>query len=195
VAPATGHLTRASSGLRAARCRVPSALLFRVRHCAAEAQSRWAARRSINRAPKTFFLSKIGRCAISSTHVACPPLNLVASSQLPVNRTLLFHEEKPMFARKSTSTVVFAILVTAMLCVASCTTTRSDENVRLETARAIGGVTSEQVTISNLHIGMSSTFPLSVPSETANWEAETPKGHYQCESDDMLKRRANCVKQ
>ncbi len=100
-----------------------------------------------------------------------------------------------MLARKSPSTVVFAILVTAMLCVASCTTTRSDKNVRLETARAIGGVTSEQVTISNLHIGMSSTTSLSVPSEPANWEAETPKGHYKCESYDMLKRGANCVKQ
>ena len=90
-----------------------------------------------------------------------------------------------MFARKSTSVVVFAILVTAMLCIASCTTTRSDENVRLETARAIGGIKSEQVTVSNLHIGM----------KTANWDAETPKGHYKCESDDMLKRGANCVKQ
>ena len=59
-----------------------------------------------------------------------------------------------MLARKSPSIVVFAILVTAMLCVASCTTTRSDENVPLKTARAIGGVTSEQVTISNLHTWM-----------------------------------------
>ena len=102
-----------------------------------------------------------------------------------------------MFARKSPSIVVFAILVTAMLCVASCTTTRSDENVRLETARAIGGVTSEQVTISNLHTWMKKTGggEMAVSPVSANWEAETPKGHYYCGSDDWLKRGAICVKQ
>jgi hypothetical protein len=103
-----------------------------------------------------------------------------------------------MLARKSPSIVVFAILVTAMLCVASCTTTRSDENVRLKTARAIGGVTSEQVTISNLHTWMKtrpSGFAMAVSPVAGNWEAETPKGHYKCGSEDMLKRIANCVKQ
>ena len=101
-----------------------------------------------------------------------------------------------MLARKSPSIVVFAILVTAMLCVASCTTTRSDENVRLKTARAVGGVTSEQVTISNLHTWMKKgPTELAVSPVAGNWEAETPKGHYQCQSEDMLKRSANCVKQ
>jgi hypothetical protein len=102
-----------------------------------------------------------------------------------------------MLARKSPSIVVFAILVTAMLCVASCTTTRSDDNVRLKTARAIGGVTSEQVTISNLHTWMKNTsgFEMAVSPVSANWEAETPKGHYYCRSDDWLKRGANCIKQ
>jgi hypothetical protein len=90
-----------------------------------------------------------------------------------------------MFIRSSRSISISAVFLTAAVCIASCTTTRSDENVRLETARAIGGVTSEQVTITNLHIGM----------KTANWDADTPKGHYKCESDDMLKRGANCVKQ
>jgi len=101
-----------------------------------------------------------------------------------------------MLARKSPSIVVFAILVTAMLCVASCTTTRY-ENVRLKTAQAIGDVTSEQVTISNLHTWMKtrpSGFALAVSPVAGNWEAETPKGHYQCQSEDMLKRSANCVK-
>ena len=102
-----------------------------------------------------------------------------------------------MLARKSRSIVVFAILVTAMLCVASCSTTRSDENVRLKTARAIGGVTSEQVTIRNLHTWMKNTsgFEMAVSPVSANWEAETPKGHYYCRSDDWLKRSANCIKQ
>ncbi len=102
-----------------------------------------------------------------------------------------------MLARKSPSIVVFAILVTAMLCVASCTTTTTRyENVRLKTARAIGGVTSEQVTISNLHTWMKTApFPMAVSPVSANWEAETPKGHYYCRSDDWLKRGANCIKQ
>ena len=103
-----------------------------------------------------------------------------------------------MLARKSPSIVVFAILVTAMLCVASCTTTTTRYgDVRPRTARAIGGVTSEQVKVSNLHTWMntrSSGFAMAVSPVSGNWEAETPKGHYQCQSEDMLKRTANCVK-
>ena len=105
-----------------------------------------------------------------------------------------------MLARKSPSIVVFAILVTAMLCVASCTTTTTTTrygNVRLKTARAIGGVTSEQVKVSNLHTWMwrgGSGFTLAVSPVGGNWEAETPKGHYQCQSEDMLKRRVDCIK-
>jgi hypothetical protein len=92
---------------------------------------------------------------------------------------------------------VFAILVTAMLCVASCTTTTTRYgDVRPKTARAIGGVTSEQVTISNLHSWMKrAPFAMAVSPVSANWEAETPKGHYICESDDWLKCGTNCVKQ
>ena len=102
-----------------------------------------------------------------------------------------------MLARKSPSIVVFAILVTAMLCVASCTTIGSYGNVRLKTARAVGGVTSEQVTIRNLHTRMTSQsgFQLAVSPVGGSWEAETPKGHFRCESGDMLQRRVNCVKQ
>jgi hypothetical protein len=100
-----------------------------------------------------------------------------------------------MIARKSPSIVVFAVLVIAMLCVASCTTTQLDENVRLKSARAIGGITSEQVTISNLHTWMRSGFDMRVSPVSENWEADTPKGHYKCQSDDWLKRAANCVKQ
>jgi hypothetical protein len=102
-----------------------------------------------------------------------------------------------MLARKSPSIVVFAILVTALLCVASCATTRYDRNVHLKTARAIGGVTSEQVTIRNFHTWMqthSGGFALALSSVGGTWDAETPKGPYKCESDDMLKRHVNCVK-
>jgi hypothetical protein len=103
-----------------------------------------------------------------------------------------------MFARKSPSIVVFAILVTAMLCVASCSTTATRyQNVPLKTARAIGGVTPEQVKVSNLHTWMArrgTGFTLAVSEVGGNWEAETPKGHYQCQSEDMLKRRVDCFK-
>ena len=106
-----------------------------------------------------------------------------------------------MLARKSPSIVVFAILVTAMLCVASCTTTTTTtryQNVPLKTARAIGGVTPEQVKVSNLHTFMErrgSGFTLAVSEVGGYWEAETPKGHYQCRSGDMLKRSTICIKQ
>jgi len=104
-----------------------------------------------------------------------------------------------MLARKSPSIVVFAILVTAMLCVASCTTTTTRYgDVRPKTARAIGGVTSEQVKVSNLHTGGgggSGGFRLAVSPVAGTWEAETPKGHYQCRSGDMLKRSTICIKQ
>jgi hypothetical protein len=104
-----------------------------------------------------------------------------------------------MLARKSPSIVVFAILVTAMLCVASCTTTTTRYgDVRPKTARAIGGVTPEQVKVSNLHTwggGGAGGFTLAVSPVGGNWEAETPKGHYQCRSGDMLKRSTICIKQ
>ena len=89
-------------------------------------------------------------------------------------------------------------LVSLLLFLASCTTTRSDENVRLKTARAIGGVTAEQIRISNLHTrggGGGGGFTLAVSPVSEYWEAETPKGHYQCASPDWLKRGTNCVKQ
>lgn len=78
---------------------------------------------------------------------------------------------------------VASLLVMCLL--VACTTTRNPATLRLESARAIGGVTADQVTTTNLNVGMT----------TATWEADSPKGHYKCESDDMLKRPANCVKQ
>jgi|GEM_PF-719598 len=108
-----------------------------------------------------------------------------------------------MLARKSPSIVVFAVLVTAMLCVASCaststTTTTRYQNVPLKTARAIGGVTPEQVRVSNLHTWMArgaGGFTLAVSPVGGSWEAQTPKGRYVCGSEDMLKRRVDCIKQ
>ena len=41
----------------------------------------------------------------------------------------------------------------------------------------------------------SSGFEMAVSPVSENWEAETPKGHYYCQSDDWLKRDTNCIKQ
>lgn len=78
-------------------------------------------------------------------------------------------------------TCIRGIIFSCFLAIA-CVSTTAD--IQRETARSIGGLTSDQVTVSNVHRGVTS----------ASWEADTPKGHYRCEADDML-RRVNCVKQ
>ena len=56
-------------------------------------------------------------------------------------------------------------------------------NLARETARTIGGITSDQVTISDVKRGATSV----------SWVATTPSGVYDCEADDMV-RRVNAVK-
>ena len=56
-------------------------------------------------------------------------------------------------------------------------------NLARETARTIGGLTSSQVTITDVKRGMTSV----------SWVATTPSGVYDCESDDNV-RRVNAVK-
>jgi hypothetical protein len=58
----------------------------------------------------------------------------------------------------------------------------TDANLKRETARSIGGLTSEQVTISDVKRGVTDV----------KWDADTPTGSYRCEADDMV-RRVNCV--
>ena len=57
------------------------------------------------------------------------------------------------------------------------------DNLQRETARSIGGLTSDQVTVSEVERG----------ATNVSWKATTPSGHYNCEADDMV-RRVNCVK-
>ncbi len=64
---------------------------------------------------------------------------------------------------------------------ASCASTLA--NLQRETARFIGDISPEQVTVSNIQYGMTDV----------KWEAETPKGGYSCSADDMV-RRTYCVK-
>lgn len=56
-------------------------------------------------------------------------------------------------------------------------------NLSRETARFIGDLTPDQVTISDVNRGMMNV----------DWKAATPKGNYSCSADDMV-RRVNCVK-
>lgn len=73
------------------------------------------------------------------------------------------------------------LTVALALTLAGCASTSA--NLARETARAIGGLRSDQVTISDVRRGMTSV----------SWVATTPDGTYDCESDDMV-RRVNVVK-
>jgi hypothetical protein len=71
-------------------------------------------------------------------------------------------------------------LLASFLC-AACANT--DVNLRRETARFIGDLTPDEVSVSNVNRGLSNV----------DWIAATPKGRYKCSADDML-RRVSCVK-
>lgn len=59
----------------------------------------------------------------------------------------------------------------------------TSENLQRETARNIGDIHPDKVTVSNVKRGITSV----------SWDADTPKGPYSCSADDMV-RRAYCVK-
>ena len=75
----------------------------------------------------------------------------------------------------------FAMSVVALGLVGCAST---PDNLQRETARSIGGLTSDQVTVSDVQRGITNV----------SWKAATPSGQYNCEADDMV-RRVNCVKQ
>ena len=68
----------------------------------------------------------------------------------------------------------------AALLLAGCANT--DTNLARETARSIGGVTSDQVLVENVKRGVTDV----------RWTAKTPDRTYHCEADDMV-HRVNCV--
>lgn len=72
-------------------------------------------------------------------------------------------------------------IATAALLLIGCASTPN--NLARETARTIGGLKSDQVTISDVKRGATSV----------SWVATTPSGVYDCEADDMV-RRVNAVK-
>ncbi len=64
---------------------------------------------------------------------------------------------------------------------AGCAST--GDNLRRETARAIGDVMPDAVQVNNIDRGANSV----------KWDAVTAKGSYSCSADDML-RKVLCVK-
>jgi hypothetical protein len=72
-------------------------------------------------------------------------------------------------------------LVFATFIFIACANT--DANLRRETARSIGNLTPDEVTVSDVDRGITNV----------DWKATTPNGNYKCNADDML-RRVNCVK-
>ena len=73
------------------------------------------------------------------------------------------------------------LIFAAALFIVGCAST--PDNLARETARTIGGLTSSQVTVSDVKRGATSV----------SWVAKTPSGVYDCEADDMV-RRVNAVK-
>ncbi len=76
--------------------------------------------------------------------------------------------------------LLFAIVVMGMICTACAST---QENLQRETARYLGDVAPQQVNVSNVNRG----------ATNVSWDADTPKGKYDCSADDMV-RRVHCVK-
>jgi hypothetical protein len=80
-----------------------------------------------------------------------------------------------------TTLVRYSFSIFCALIFIGCAST--PDNLARETARAIGGVRSDQVTISDVKRGATSV----------RWVATAPDGVYDCEADDMV-RRVNAVK-
>lgn len=73
------------------------------------------------------------------------------------------------------------LLVAIAATLSGCASTAA--NLQRETARSIGDVSPDAVTVRNIDRGVTSV----------NWDADSPKGAYSCGADDMV-RRVNCVK-
>jgi hypothetical protein len=84
---------------------------------------------------------------------------------------------------KSALSATLVCATAVFSCLSGCASTT--ENLRLETARFLGGnVSPGQVTVTAIDRGASSV----------KWAAATPDGNYACGADDMV-RRVSCVKQ
>jgi hypothetical protein len=77
--------------------------------------------------------------------------------------------------------VRIVVLLALGIVLSSCASTTT--NLQRETARNIGDLHPDQVTVSNIKRSATSV----------TWDADTPKGAYSCSADDMV-RRSHCVK-
>lgn len=74
------------------------------------------------------------------------------------------------------------LLIGVLLLFAGCAS--APENLQRETARYLGDIHPDKVTITNVERSVTSV----------KWQADTPKGKYDCSADDMV-RRVHCVKE
>jgi len=77
--------------------------------------------------------------------------------------------------------VCLFFLIIGVLVFSGCASTAP--NLQRETARFIGDIHPDQVTVYDIKRG----------ATNVKWEADTPKGKYSCSADDMV-RRVYCVK-
>jgi hypothetical protein len=70
------------------------------------------------------------------------------------------------------------IFPVVMVCLLSAGCASTPENLQRETARVIGDISPEQVQVSHVRRGVTDV----------KWEANTPKGAYNCSADDMVRR-------
>jgi len=79
---------------------------------------------------------------------------------------------------------VSIVAISIVGCVNLIGAASSEENLKRETARSIGGnISPEQVKVSDIDRG----------ATNVKWKASAPSGNYECSADDMV-RRVLCVK-
>lgn len=77
--------------------------------------------------------------------------------------------------------VILPVFIGSFCLLAACAS--SPEKLQRATANHIGGITSSDVSVSDIDQGMTAV----------TWKAKTSNAAYYCEADDMV-REVNCVK-
>lgn len=83
---------------------------------------------------------------------------------------------------KKSKILAIATIIANISLLVSCAS--SETNLKQATANNIGGILSNNVTVSDIDRG----------ATTVSWKAKTNDTNYSCESDDMV-RKVNCVAQ
>jgi len=77
--------------------------------------------------------------------------------------------------------LILSMLVISFMC-AACQ--KNDSSLKKETAKYIGNLTPDQITLSDVVRGMNNV----------DWKAATPNGNYRCSADDKF-QRVICAKE